>query len=60
MCISAVGDGAKTTSALLETVLSRIYREREVGISAVFDSADAVLALSPTVLMPTEHCRREH
>jgi hypothetical protein len=42
MCIGAVRDGAKTTSALLETALSHIYREREVSLSAVSE------ALMPT------------
>jgi hypothetical protein len=41
--ISADGDSAK----------SYLQRQREVSISAVSDSADAVLALSPTALVPT-------
>jgi hypothetical protein len=41
--ISAAGDSAKLS----------LQRQHEVGITAVSDSADAVLALSLTALMPT-------
>jgi hypothetical protein len=57
MCISAAGDSAKSASALSVAAIGRhqrcltsansaksyLQRQHEVGISAVSDSADAVL-----------------